>query len=100
MRLLWRGSGPASAARAAASAEGSSTSSVRKRRSINGYNVTRISEVTKTVTRLTHGGLSCDQAGAGARHAASPETIEELKLRLNTSLTCHLVFYNKLEKSK
>jgi hypothetical protein len=59
-----------------------------------------LDEVTKSVTRLTRGGRSSDQAGAGARHAASHETIEELKLKLNTSLTCHLVSYNNLEKSK
>ena len=41
----------------------------------------RLGEVTKTVTRLTSGGLSSDQAGTGARRAASPETIEELRLR-------------------
>src|SRR5262249_4334747 len=38
-----------------------------------------LGEVNKTVTRLTRGGLSSDQAGA--RRAASPETIEEPKLR-------------------
>jgi hypothetical protein len=42
-----------------------------------------LGEVNKTVTRLTCGGLLSDQAGAGARarRAASPETIEEPKLR-------------------
>jgi len=39
-----------------------------------------LGEVTKTVTRLTSGGLSSDQAGTGARRAASPGTIEEPKL--------------------
>jgi len=40
-----------------------------------------LGEVTKTVTRLTCGGLSSDQVGAGARRAASPENIEEPKRR-------------------
>jgi hypothetical protein len=31
-----------------------------------------LGEVIKAVTRLTRGGLSSDQAGAGAHHAAAP----------------------------